>query len=96
MTIKRRLLSALLALLTLAPVPAHASGEPLIGFGERVISFLTGPLAVIVGTIGLIAAGYCYIAGNREGLMRAVSVVIGAAIVFSASNIINFIAQAIH
>ncbi len=71
----------------------HGSG-PLIGFGEEVLNFLTGPLAYVVGGIGICIAAMSLVFGSRDGLVKAMYAIVGAALLIGARQVIEFIASA--
>ena len=89
----RQLLPVWLLLFVLVPVTAFASpgSEPLIGFGSKVLDFLTGTFAEIVVMIGLVIAAISVVMGSREGMQKAVFAIIGGALIFSVHTIVNFI-----
>src|SRR5215471_10304124 len=69
-------------------------GAPLIGFGQAILDFLTGPLAVIVFGLGLVIAAFSLILGSREGLMKAGFAILGGGLLFGVHTVINFVQQA--
>ena len=93
----RMLLCASLLVVVLAPVAAHAGyspDEPLIGFGTKILDFLTGPLAYVVVGIGLAIAAISLVMGSRDGLSRAFLAIGGGALLFGIHAVINFIQAA--
>jgi type IV secretory pathway VirB2 component (pilin) len=72
---------------------AGPGGGPLVGFGEQVVDFLTGPLAIIVGIVGIALAAISLLLGNRDGFMKAGYAVVGAAMLFGARQIIDWVAS---
>jgi type IV secretory pathway VirB2 component (pilin) len=82
-------------LLSLA-APCVATADPL-GEGTQVssvlhnlVSYLTGDIAKIVAIIAVIGLGYSCYRGQME-MKRAGAIVIGIAIVFSASSIVSML-----
>ena len=94
--IHRRLAPFLFTLFLLAPSPSHAGpgGAPLIGFGQTILDFLTGPLAIVVLGIGIAIAAVSMVMGSREGMQKAVFAIIGGGLLFSVHAIVDFVASA--
>jgi type IV secretory pathway VirB2 component (pilin) len=81
----------------LAPTVALAagpSGGPLIGFGNSILDFLTGPLAYVLFGLGLAIAAISLVMGSREGIQRAIYAIVGGGLLFGAHAVIDFVAQA--
>ena len=70
---------------------AGPSGAPLLSFGEEVLRFLTGPLAYIVFGIGLAIAAISLVMGSRDGLQRAMFVILGGALLFGVDAVVAFV-----
>jgi type IV secretory pathway VirB2 component (pilin) len=86
-------------LVVLAITPAAHAGyspgdEPLIGFGTKILDFLTGPLAYVVVGIGLAIAAISLVMGSRDGLSRAFLAIGGGALLFGIHAVINFVQAA--
>ena len=83
--------------LTLLPVTAHArpSGSgPLIGFGQSILDFLTGPLAYVIFGVGIAIAAISLVMGSREGIQKAIYAIIGGGLLFGVNAVIDFVQQA--
>jgi type IV secretory pathway VirB2 component (pilin) len=80
----------------LAPLALHAApgGGPLIGFGQSILNFLTGPLAYVVFGVGICIAAISMVMGSRDGIQKAVYAVIGGGLLFGVHAIIDFVQQA--
>ena len=77
----------------LIPAIAFASVEStLSGIQSRVVTTLL-PLAAI---LGLVYAGFSYIAGSPNARNRLVFAILGAIIGFMAPSIVQFIQQLVH
>lgn len=80
--------AAALLLTLLAPVAAHAQDfAPITTMFQTVAAALTGPVGLAVTTIAVIVAGYLCFMG-RLNMVFFVSVLIGAVMVFGASDIV--------
>lgn len=81
---------------SLAPALAYAgpSGGPLIGFGQRILDFLTGPLAYVVFGVGIAIAAISLVMGSREGIQKAIYAIVGGGLLFGVDAVINFVRDA--
>jgi type IV secretory pathway VirB2 component (pilin) len=96
-----RSLRSFLAALVAVPTPGlpalasaavrPGSGAPLIGFGESIVDFLTGPLAVVIVAIGICIAAISLVMGSRDGLMKAGYALGGGALLFGVRAVVAFI-----
>ena len=76
------------------PSLAHAGGgEPLVGFANSILMFLTGTIGPIVVGIGLAVAAFSLIFGSREGLSKAIWAVVGGAMLFGVGSIVSWLSQ---
>ena len=93
---RKRLAPFLITLLLAAPRPSYAGpgGAPLIGFGQTILDFLTGPLAIVVLGLGIAIAAVSMIMGSREGMQKAIFAIIGGGLLFSVHAIVDFVASA--
>jgi type IV secretory pathway VirB2 component (pilin) len=78
------------------PAWAHArpGSGPLIGFGQSILDFLTGPLAYVVFGVGLAIAAISLVMGSREGIQKAIYAIVGGGLLFGANAVIDFVQQA--
>ena len=78
------------------PAAAYAGpgGGPLIGFGQSILNFLTGPLAYVVFGVGICIAAISLVMGSREGIQKAVYAVVGGGLLFGVHAVIDFVQQA--
>lgn len=93
----RAALAALFTILFVSlPMRAFAApgGTGVETFGRNALQFLSGTLGPIVLGLGLAIAAYGLIFGSRDGLMRAVWVVVGGVMLFSAEGLVSWIQQA--
>ena len=68
-------------------VPDNVSSEgPLLGAVEWIGAVLLGPMATIVAVVAVASVGFFMLAGHLPA-RRAVSVIIGCFIIFSASGV---------
>ena len=91
-------LSRLLAgTLIVVPVAAYArpgGSGPLIGFGQSILDFLTGPLAYVIFGVGIAIAAISLVMGSREGIQKAIYAIIGGGLLFGVNAVIDFVQQA--
>ena len=80
----------------LAPFAANAApgGGPLIGFGQSILNFLTGPLAYVIFGVGICIAAISLVMGSREGVQKAIYAVVGGGLLFGVHAVIDFVQQA--
>lgn len=72
---------------------ARPGGDaPLIGFGQSVLEFLSGPLAYVIVGIGICIAAISLVMGSRDGLQKAIWALVGGALLFGVDSIVRFIA----
>lgn len=77
--------------------PAFAAGPGGTGverFGATLLDFMSGTLGPIVLGIGIAIAAYGLIFGNRDGLQKAVWVIVGGVLLFSVDSVVSFISGA--
>lgn len=95
---KRRFLSLLCSLATLAVLAAPALAAPggtgIERAGASTLDFLSGTLGPIVLGLGIAIAAYGMIFGSRDAIQKAAYVGIGGVILFSVDSIVGFIASA--
>src|SRR5262249_31361708 len=88
----------LLAIVAAVTAPSIAwagpGSGPLIGFGQTILNFLTGPLACVVFGVGICIAAISMVMGSREGVQKAVYAVIGGGLLFGVNAVIEFVQQA--
>jgi type IV secretory pathway VirB2 component (pilin) len=92
--------SALVGLASIGITPgvalaAPGGGEPLVGFGQSVLDFLSGPLAFVIVGIGICIAAISLVMGSRDGLQKAIWALVGGALLFGVDSIVRFIASSI-
>ncbi len=90
-----RLVFGKVVLLWSFPFLAHAypgGGEPLVGFGRDVLSFLTGTLGPIIFGIGLAVAAISLVIGSRDGVQKAIWAIVGGALLFGVDSVVAFVA----
>jgi type IV secretory pathway VirB2 component (pilin) len=73
---------------------AGPGGTGVERFGETALDFLSGTLGPIVLGLGIAIAAYGLIFGNRDGLQKAVWVIVGGVLLFSVDSVVGFIASA--
>jgi len=73
-------------------VAAPGGDAPLLGFGQSVLEFLSGPLAYVIVGIGICIAAISLVMGSREGLQKAIWALVGGALLFGADTVVKFIA----
>ena len=87
--------ASIACLLLVAAMPqvalATPGGDPLVGFGRDVLTFLSGTLGPVVFGIGLAIAAIALIMGSRDGLQKAVWAIVGGALLFGVDSVINFV-----
>jgi len=81
----------LFAFVALVPSVAHA--EPLVGFAQSILMFLTGTIGPIVVGIGLAIAAFSLIFGSREGLSKAIWALVGGGMLFAVGSIVSWLTQ---
>ena len=84
-----------LALLSPAAALAAPGEAPLLGFGESVLAFLSGPLAIVIVGIGICVAAISLVMGSREGLQKAIWAIVGGALLFGVDAVVAFIQAAV-
>ena len=77
-----------------SPASAGPGGTGVERFGVSALDFLSGTLGPIVLGIGIAIAAYGLIFGNRDGLQKAVWVIVGGVLLFSVDSVVSFIASA--
>lgn len=77
-----------------APALAAPGGTGVERFGVTALDFLSGTLGPIVLGLGIAIAAYGLIFGNRDGIQKAVWVIVGGVLLFSVDTIVGFIASA--
>lgn len=95
-SLPRRCASALAAVLPLmlyaSPVlAAPGGGTGLERFGNSALDFLSNVLGPIVLGIGIAIAAYSLIFGARDGIQKAVWVVVGGVLLFSVDSLVGWI-----
>jgi type IV secretory pathway VirB2 component (pilin) len=84
-------ISAAAAILSVAPVePAAAQTANIQGVLQNIVTMLTGEVARLLATIAVIITGLAWMFGYLD-LRKAAYVVLGVAIVFSASEIVGML-----
>jgi type IV secretory pathway VirB2 component (pilin) len=76
---------------------AHAGGglEPLDGFFDTILDWVTSTIAPAVVVLSIVGAGISWaVMGSQEGLRKAVSVAIGAALIYGAGQIFMMLKSA--
>jgi type IV secretory pathway VirB2 component (pilin) len=89
-----RLVLVPLVLVPSLAVAAPPGGEPLIGFGNEILNFLTGPLAYIIFGVGIAIAAISLVMGSRDGIQRAIYALIGGGLLFGCRAVIEFVRNA--
>ena len=89
------LLAVSWALLTQVTVAyAGPAGTGVERFGATALDFLSGTLGPIVLGLGIAIAAYGLIFGSRDGLQKAVWVIVGGVLLFSVDSVVSFISAA--
>jgi type IV secretory pathway VirB2 component (pilin) len=95
---RRLLTAAAAAVFALSATPAHAGGGPSLPINQmlqNVLSWLSGPLAITVGTIALVAAAFVWMFLRHErGADFAFRALLGTSIAIGAAAIINLLVGA--
>lgn len=87
-------IGVLVCMLALLVVPELAlAAGPGEATAQRIINWLTGPLARLCGLIAIIAVGYGCFKG-RIDFERGIAVIVGVVIIFGAVTIIDFASAA--
>lgn len=89
----RVVLAAIVFLLPLPTQPAYASGGstlPINQMLERVLEWLSGPLAVTIGSIAMVAAAFVWMFLRHErGADFAFRALLGTAIAIGAATLVS-------
>lgn len=65
----------------------------LVSIGQSIVDFLTGPIALILITLGILASGITIIKSKRnddKGWSRLGNAIIGGSIILAASSLVSF------
>jgi type IV secretory pathway VirB2 component (pilin) len=73
---------------------ARPGGTGVERAASTALDFLSGTLGPLVLGLGIVIAAYGLVFGNRDGIQKAVWVMVGGVILFSVDSIVAFISSA--
>ncbi len=86
--------AVILALFTPMLAYAQQSGDPLQTTAQKVITWITGPMGILIVTLGIIIGALMVIFGRtHEGWGHLGKVVIGGAILIGAVQVVHLFIQ---
>jgi type IV secretory pathway VirB2 component (pilin) len=91
MAYRSRLLIAPLAVILLAPLPAHAQGSPFDNGFTALQTLFTGTIAKVASLIAIVIGGYQFAHGEPGGKKALAGVAAGTGIAVLAANVLTWL-----